>query len=64
MPDTMHVCKSCGQKFRWTRDEQVEATKAVPLDDLLDAPGEERPHFIDPPDECKMCRVKQDGQRS
>jgi hypothetical protein len=58
------VCALCGSKFLWTRKEQEDAVNAVPLDDLLEAPGNEKPHFIPPPDECKSCRVKQDGQRS
>lgn len=58
------VCSACGAKFIWSHEEQVKAAKAIPLDDLLDAPGDEKPHFIDHPSECGSCRVKQDGQRS
>lgn len=64
MSDQTLTCESCGKKFRWTHEEQVQAVKDVPLDDLLDAPGQEKPHFIDPPKECKSCRPKQDQQRS
>lgn len=52
------VCSSCGANFIWTHKDQVDAAKAIPLDDLLDAPGDEQPHFISPPKLCGACRLK------
>ena len=61
MSETILVCSSCGSKFKWTRDEQVQAVKDMPLDDVGFG---DKPSFLKPPTECPSCRPKQDQQRS
>jgi hypothetical protein len=56
MPDEILVCKSCGQKFKWTEKDQRDYVGDEATGDILDG--------HDPKQECKSCRVKQDGQRS
>ncbi len=55
MSDMNLECDACGKPFVWTHEAQVAAVKAIPLDDLLDAPEHERPHFVDPPKRCARC---------
>jgi phage anti-repressor protein len=55
MPDETRVCRQCGQKFSWTEKEQRE----LAIDQAASAIVEE----YDPGQECKSCRIKQDGQR-
>lgn len=49
-------CRSCGRRFVWTHDEQIEAFRAGPLDEDLDPTA--RPRAADPPKECPACRGK------
>lgn len=71
MPDEIRTCMSCFTKFKVTEKELEECKIPAPghhdpskcpegLDQMCPAcdPG------VYGPDECKMCRVKQDGQRS
>jgi hypothetical protein len=44
--------------FVWTDEEQFEVIRGIPLDDLLDAPGEERSRYLLPPSECLNCRMR------
>lgn len=70
MPDEIRTCMSCFTKFKVTEKELEECK--------IPASGHHHPSkcpegldqmcpSCDPsvygPDECKMCRVKQDGQR-
>ena len=55
------TCQSCGQRFKWTREEQIQAVKDMPLDDVGFG---DKPSFVPVPKECPSCRVKQDQQRS
>jgi hypothetical protein len=48
MPDLTLKCRACGMAFRWTEKEQ----------------NAQEPETYEAPEECKSCRVKQDGQRS
>lgn len=54
MPNLDLTCEGCGTKFVWTEKEQQEFEEKFRDEaDLLDVEA-----F------CKMCRPKQDGQRS
>lgn len=73
MPDLTLKCRACGSSFCWTENEQENEERVIP-------PGSHHPKFCpengdqfcpscayeiyEVPEECKSCRVKQDGQRS
>jgi hypothetical protein len=51
-------CSLCRKTFVFSVEEQILILRAIPLDDLLDAPGEERSRYILPPSECVECQLK------
>jgi hypothetical protein len=73
MPDLTLTCRACGISFCWTEKEQDAQELEIP-------PGSHHPkvcpegldqfcqncayEIYEVPEECKGCRVKQDGQRS
>jgi len=55
--DRTVVCSVCREKFLFTAEEQLEILRAVPMDDLLDPPGQETIRWILPPSECWECEA-------
>ena len=55
MPDLTLTCKGCGVFFVWTEKEQeeYEANLSETEEDIIEVEAY-----------CKICRPKQDGQRS
>ena len=62
MADIKLTCEGCGQVFTWTDKEQKEYAASAPPYDPSD--GDAIGDLLDTEPFCKMCRPKQDGQRS
>jgi hypothetical protein len=71
MPDEIRTCMSCFTKFKVTERELEEAKtpgrglhhpRECP--EGLDLPCPTCDMEVYGPEECKSCRIKQDGQRS
>lgn len=56
MVDVMLDCTACGARFVWTHEQQTEAAKLIPLDDLMDTPGHVKLTIPQQPKQCGRCR--------